>query len=138
MRQQQKQRMTPGFLAGVTKKLEFLFLKLEKKLDKQVFLKGNEESGLEATIASQRECWLGHSRHWSAIGVRGRSCGYGLRRRCLIPSGCWRPPRRKSRLRRSLWPGFVCLWLKRRRRKNRQKFAAWPWPEKETKRNSGP
>lgn len=72
--------MTPGFLAGATRKLEFLFLKLEKKLDKQVFLKGNEESGLEATTASQQERWVGHSRHWSALGVRGWSWGHGLRR----------------------------------------------------------
>lgn len=35
------------------RKLEFSFLKLEKKPDKWVFLKGNEELGFETSNASQ-------------------------------------------------------------------------------------
>lgn len=72
--------MTPRFLAGVTRRLEFSFLELEKKLGKWVFLKGNEESGLETSNASQWECWVGSLMRRSAFGVRGWSWGYRLKR----------------------------------------------------------
>jgi len=108
--------MTPRFLAGVTRKLEFSFLELEKKLDKWVFLKGNEESGLGTSNASQWECWVGSSMRRSAFGARGWSWGYRLKRRCLIPWGWLRRPRSKHRFRRSLRPGLACFQFRRRRR----------------------
>lgn len=71
--------MTPRFVAEVTRRLESLFIELEKKLDMWVFLKGNEELGFETCRASQRKCWVSSWMCRSAFGVRGWSGDAGWR-----------------------------------------------------------